>query len=119
MGQAEIQVAQLHTADAPDITRSITHGYAQKRHALPGIQKRYPLCPEAAAGESVSVPRHDLPVAGDQGSIQLRVPAIVKLQAVSSGGIHRSPKTGDGTAGVGGSKTGISEIHSRTGGFGC
>ena len=79
MGQAEVKLAQLHAADAPHHARPVPHGYAQQRHVLPGVQQGHPPCPEAAAGEPVVLPRHDLPVAGDEGGVQLRVPAVVQL----------------------------------------
>ena len=118
VGQAEVELAELHAADAPHRSVPIPHGNAQQRHTLPGIQQRHPPRPEAAAGEPLTLPRHDLPVAGDQGRVQLQIPAVMKLQAVFPGGIHRSPEIGCGAAGMGGAQTGIAEIHPHAGGFG-
>ena len=117
MRQSEVELAQLHAADAAHRSAPVPHRDAQQRHVLPGIQQRHPLCPETASGKPVALPRHDLPVAGDQGRIKLRIPAVVQLQAVCSCSIHRSPEAGCAAARMGRAQTGIAQIHSHAGGF--
>ena len=56
VGQAEVELAELHAADAPHRSVPIPHRDAQQRHAFPGIQQRHPLCPETASGKPVALP---------------------------------------------------------------
>ena len=112
MGEAEIEIADLHAAEPPHHAAAVQNGYAQQRDLLPCIQQLRALRPQATVCQPLSLIGGDLLTAGDQRGVQLRVPAVVHLELQAPRRLRSAPEADDVLLrGHRGLEPGIPQIH--------